>query len=50
MPGHQLRAIIIGILAKGRNQAGVHFSMQSIVKGVVILADVGFVVRTRRAP
>ncbi len=49
MPGTLLGAIIIGILDKGLNQAGVHFSMQSIVKGAVILAAVGFDVRRRRA-
>ncbi|HVJ79568.1 MAG TPA: ABC transporter permease, partial [Planctomycetia bacterium] len=40
MPGTLLGAIVIGILDKGLNQAGVHHSMQSIVKGLVILAAV----------
>ncbi len=37
MPGTFLGAIIIGILDKGLNQAGVHFSLQYIVRGLVIL-------------
>jgi ribose transport system permease protein len=40
MPGTFLGAIIIGILDKGLNQAGVHYSLQYIVKGLVILAAV----------
>ena len=40
VPGTLLGAVIIGILDKGLNQAGVHFSLQSIVKGSVILAAV----------
>jgi ribose transport system permease protein len=40
MTGTLLGAIIIGILDKGLNQAGVHFSFQSIIKGGVILAAV----------
>lgn len=40
MPGTLLGAIIIGILDKGLNQAGVHFSLQYIVKGLVILGAV----------
>ncbi len=40
MPGTFLGAIIIGILDKGLNQAGVHFSLQYIVKGLVILSAV----------
>lgn len=40
MPGTLLGAVIIGILDKGLNQAGVHFSFQYMVKGVVILAAV----------
>jgi ribose transport system permease protein len=40
VPGTLLGAVIIGILDKGLNQAGVHFSLQSIVKGAVILAAV----------
>ena len=40
MPGTLLGAIIIGILDKGLNQAGVHFSLQYVVKGLVILGAV----------
>lgn len=40
IPGTLLGAIIIGILDKGLNQAGVHFSTQMIVKGLVILGAV----------
>jgi ribose transport system permease protein len=40
IPGTLLGVIIIGILDKGLNQAGVHFSLQYIVKGMVILAAV----------
>ncbi len=40
MPGTFLGAVIIGILDKGLNQAGVHFSLQYMVKGAVILAAV----------
>lgn len=40
MPGTMLGAIIIGILDKGLNQAGVHFSLQYVVKGLVILSAV----------
>ncbi len=40
MPGTLVGAIIIGILDKGLNQAGVHFSLQYVVKGLVILAAV----------
>ena len=47
MPGTLLGAIIIGILDKGLNQAGVHFSLQYIVKGLVILAAVYIDVRRR---
>lgn len=47
MPGTLLGAIIIGILDKGLNQAGVHFSLQYIVKGLVILAAVFIDVRRR---
>ena len=46
MPGTLLGAIIIGILNKGLNQAGVHFSLQYIVKGLVILAAVYLDVQT----
>jgi ribose transport system permease protein len=48
VPGTFLGAVIIGILNKGLNQAGVHFSLQWIVKGSVILAAVYFDVRRRR--
>ncbi|MCX5654274.1 MAG: ABC transporter permease [Planctomycetota bacterium] len=40
MLGTLIGAVIIGILDKGLNQAGVHFSLQYIVKGIVILAAV----------
>ena len=40
IPGTLLGALIIGILDKGLNQAGVHFSLQYIVKGLVILGAV----------
>lgn len=40
MPGTLLGAVIIGILDKGLNQAGVHFSLQYVVKGAVILVAV----------
>lgn len=49
MVGTLLGAIIIGILDKGLNQAGVHFSFQYIIKGLVILAAVYFDVRRRKA-
>ena len=48
MPGTLLGAVIIGILDKGLNQAGVHFSLQSIVKGLVILGAVFIDARRRR--
>jgi ribose transport system permease protein len=48
MRGTLLGAIIIGILDKGLNQAGIHFSLQYIVKGLVILAAVYLDVRRRR--
>jgi ribose transport system permease protein len=48
MRGTLIGAIIIGILDKGLNQAGVHFSLQYIVKGVVVLAAVYLDVRRRR--
>jgi ribose transport system permease protein len=38
--GTLLGAIIIGILDKGLNQTGVHFSFQYMVKGAVLLAAV----------
>lgn len=40
MPGTLLGAIIIGVLDKGLNQAGVHYSLQYMVKGCVILGAV----------
>jgi ribose transport system permease protein len=40
MPGTLVGAVIIGILDKGLNQAGVHFSLQYVVKGLVILGAV----------
>ena len=48
MPGTLLGAIIIGILDKGLNQAGVHFSLQYVVKGLVILGAVYADVRRRK--
>jgi len=48
MPGTLIGAIIIGILDKGLNQAGVHFSLQYAVKGIVILVAVYLDVRRRR--
>ncbi len=48
MHGTLIGAIIIGILDKGLNQAGVHFSFQYIIKGLVILAAVYLDVRRRR--
>lgn len=48
MTGSLLGAIIIGILDKGLNQAGVHYSFQSVIKGAVILAAVWIDVRRRR--
>jgi ribose transport system permease protein len=47
MYGTLIGAIIIGILDKGLNQAGVHFSSQYIVKGAVILGAVYLDVRRR---
>ena len=47
MPGTFLGAIIIGILDKGLNQAGVHFSLQYIVRGAVILSAVYIDVQRR---
>ena len=46
--GTLVGAVIIGILDKGLNQAGVHFSLQYIVKGIVILAAVLLDVRRRK--
>jgi ribose transport system permease protein len=48
LPGTLLGAVIIGILDKGLNQAGVHFSLQYIVKGLVILVAVYTDVRRRK--
>jgi ribose transport system permease protein len=48
MVGTLIGAVIIGILDKGLNQAGVHFSLQYIVKGLVILAAVYVDVRRDR--
>ena len=48
MPGTLIGAVIIGILDKGLNQAGVHFSLQYIVKGLVILVAVYIDVRRRK--
>jgi len=48
MYGTLIGAIIIGILDKGLNQAGIHFSLQYIVKGMVILAAVYADVRRRK--
>ena len=45
MPGTLIGAVIIGILDKGLNQAGVHFSLQYMLKGLVILAAVYLDVR-----
>ncbi len=47
LPGTLLGAVIIGILDKGLNQAGVHFSLQYVVKGMVILGAVYLDVRRR---
>jgi ribose transport system permease protein len=47
MGGTLIGAIIIGILDKGLNQAGVHFSFQYMIKGLVILAAVYLDVRRR---
>ena len=47
--GTLIGAIIIGILDKGLNQAGVHFSLQYIVKGIVVLGAVYLDVRRRKA-
>ena len=46
--GTLLGALIIGTLDKGLNQAGVHFSLQYIVKGLVILAAVFADMRQRK--
>jgi ribose transport system permease protein len=47
MGGTLIGAIIIGILDKGLNQAGVHYSFQYMVKGLVILTAVYLDVRRR---
>ncbi|UCG59589.1 MAG: ABC transporter permease [Phycisphaerales bacterium] len=47
MYGTLIGAILIGILDKGLNQAGIHFSSQYIVKGLVILSAVYLDVRRR---
>jgi len=49
MVGTLIGAIIIGILDKGLNQTGVHFSLQYVVKGLVILAAVYVDVRRKRS-
>ncbi len=46
--GTFLGAVIIGIVNKGLNMAGVHFSYQHVVKGLVILAAVYVDVRRRK--
>ena len=48
IPGTFIGAVIIGTLDKGLNQAGVHFSYQYILKGLVILTAVYFDVRRKR--
>ena len=48
MLGTLIGAVIIGILDKGLNQAGVHFSYQYMIKGLVILAAVYLDVRRRK--
>jgi len=48
MYGTLIGAVIIGILDKGLNQAGVHFSFQYIVKGLVILTAVYIDSRQRK--
>jgi ABC-type xylose transport system permease subunit len=47
MFGTLLGAVIIGVLEKGLNQAGIHYSTQWVVKGAVILAAVYLDVRRR---
>ncbi|MCP5526074.1 MAG: ABC transporter permease [Verrucomicrobiales bacterium] len=47
--GTFLGAIIIGVLDKGLNQAGVHYSLQYIVKGAVILGAVYIDMRRRKS-
>lgn len=48
MYGTLIGAVVIGILDKGLNQAGVHFSLQYMIKGLVILAAVYLDVRRRK--
>ena len=48
MIGTLVGAVIIGVLNKGLNQSGVHFSLQYLVKGLVILTAVCVDVRRRR--
>ena len=48
MHGTLLGAIIIGILDKGLNQVGVHYSLQYVIKGLVILGAVYFDMRRRK--
>jgi ribose transport system permease protein len=48
MAGTLIGAIVIGILDKGLNQAGVHFSLQYIVKGLVILGAVYLDLRRKK--
>ena len=48
MIGTLIGAVIIGILNKGLNQAGVHFSLHYVVKGLVILGAVYLDVRRRK--
>jgi ribose transport system permease protein len=48
MPGTLLGATLIGVMDKGLNQSGVHFSLQYIIKGLVILAAVFIDARRRQ--
>jgi ribose transport system permease protein len=48
MYGTLLGAIVIGLLDKGLNQYGVHFSIQHIIKGLVVLGAVYVDVWRRR--
>ena len=48
MYGTLIGAVIIGILDKGLNQTGVHYSLKYIVKGLVVLAAVYVDVRRRK--
>lgn len=48
MIGTLMGAIIIGILDKGLNQVGVHFSYQYVIKGLVILGAVYLDVARRK--